>query len=744
MSAACAGIAALGSLGCSPQAVEPVEEDAEVPQASQSPITQVRTTCGNCHNNCGVIANIQDGVIVSFEGDPEHPFNRGALCPKGQAFVDVVYSPDRLKYPMMRVGERGSDEWKRVSWDEAYQFIGERLNDIKDSYGAQTLLYTNGAPVQNVVRNAFCEFYARYGTNNMVGAPNLCFVPRLVALKSTYGFRDEEDYNNTDLIICWGGNPFASLRPGAYMCYEKHGNASPILDAMERGAKLIVIDPIFTETAAKADQFIPIKPGTDGALANAMANVILSEDLYDHDFVESWCSGFDEYKACIDPCTPEWAESITDVPADTIRELARLYATTEKAALHEGNSLALHSNCVQAVRAIGCLRSICGKLDKEGCNVCFPNVVGHPVAVENGNPTGIKTTVTADAVNVNVERYPMFLNGLPGALDAIETGEPYTPRGLMGYHTNTIMAQGDYHRNRDLLRTLDFICYTEIFMTETCRQLADIVLPDVTWAERYDYRTYPSDKGAVVALRQPVIDPMHECKTPYAMEYELAQSMGMAEGYPWTTDEEFIEYALAPSGLTLADYKEDPVRIVGTHEYRKYETGGLRADGEPGFETANGKVLLFNIPFSKNGYDPVPNYVPSFGTPEGSPELAEKYPLVGTNRRTVHFVHYKYRNNPWLLENHPEPELSLSPADAAERGLADGDTVRAFSHRGEAYFTLRISERVKPGVAWVDGGWGNPWDKPESNMNALVDNVARDPISQSPDISSFLLEVERA
>ena len=716
----------------------------EVPVGSTSPITKVRTTCGNCHNDCGVIVNVQDGVIISIEGDPDHPFNKGALCPKGQAFVDTVYSPDRLRSPMKRVGERGSGQWEAISWEEAYQFIGEELAKIKDTYGAQTLLYTNGAPVQNIVRNAFCEFYARYGTNNMVGAPNLCFVPRLVALKTTYGFRDEEDYNNTDLIICWAGNPFASLRPGAYMCYEKHGSASPILDAKERGVKLIVIDPIFTETAAKADQYIPIKPGTDGALANAMANVVLSEDLYDHEFVEAWCHGFDEYRECMEQYTPEWAESITGVPADTIRELARLYATTERAALHEGNSLALHSNCVQAVRSIGCLRAICGKLDKEGCNCCFPNVVGHPVPVEAGNPTGIKTTVVADAVNVNTTRYPLFLNGLPGALDAIETGDPYTPRGLMGYHTNTIMAQGDYHRNRDLLRTLDFICYTDIFMTETCEQLADIVLPDVTWAERYDYRTYPHHDGAIVAMRQPAIEPLYDCKTPYAMEYELATSMGMAEGYPWTTDEEFIQYALGPSGVSFEEYKKNPVQLVGTNEYKKYETGGLRADGEPGFDTANGKVLLVNLPFGKNGYDPLPNYVPAFGTPEGSPELAEQYPLIGTNRRTVHYVHYKYRNNPYLRENHPEPELSLNPADAAERNLKDGDAVKAVSHRGEARFTLRVSERVMPGVAWVDGGWGNPWDEPGSNMNALVDNVTRDPISQSPDISSFLMDVVKA
>ena len=748
MSALCAGVAGLGLAGCGPKTMEETETDeqgqGQQTEVEQSPITQVRTTCGNCHNDCGVICNVQDGVIISIEGDPDHPFNKGALCPKGQSFVDIIYSPDRLQYPMKRVGERGGDEWERVSWDEAYEFINEELTKVKETYGAQTLLYTNGAPVENIVRNAFSEFYARYGTVNMVGAPNLCFVPRLVALKNTYGFRCEEDYNNTDLVIIISGNPFASLRPGAYMCYGKHGNASPILDAKERGAKLIVIDPIFTETAAKADQFIPIKPSTDGALANAMANVVISEDLYDHDFVANWCSGWDEYRACMEQYTPEWAEGITGVPADTIRELARTYATTKRAVIHEGNSLALHSNCVQAVRAIGCLRAICGKVDREGCNCCYPNVVGDPNAYELGNPTGMKTTVTPDAQSVNATRYPMFLNGLPGALDAIETGEPYTPRALMGYHTNTVLVQGDYHRNVDLLKKLDFICYTDLFMTETCHQLADIVLPDVSWAERFDYRTYPSQDGCVIAVRQPVIEPLHECKTAYEMEYELAQTMGMGDDYPWTTQEEFIEHALSPEGLTIEEWKENPVQTFGSFEYEKWLTGGLRADGQQGFDTPTGKVMLFSVPFQKNGYDPLPNYVPGFGTPEGSPEIAADYPLIGTNRRTVTYVHSKFRNNPYLRENHPEPELTLNPTDAEARNLKDGDAVKATSPRGEAEFTLRVSERVMPGVAWVDGGWGNPYDKPESCMNVLVDNVLRDPISQSPDLSSFLIEVEKA
>ncbi|WP_419069967.1 molybdopterin-containing oxidoreductase family protein, partial [Slackia isoflavoniconvertens] len=326
--AAMAGAGAASSLfGCAPQTAEKGEDLAQtgttdvvandIPEEGEV-IWQSCCHCGfvACPLKCHVVDGTLRWVDNDTEGDDEFGGVSFRSCLKARSVRKWINSPDRLKYPMKRDPQyRGdSSKWEKCTWDEAFAYIAEQLSTIKEKYGAHTLLYTNGAPVQNIVRNAFCEFYARYGTNNMVGAPNLCFVPRLVALKTTYGFRDEEDYNNTDLIICWGGNPFASLRPGAYMCYGKHGNASPILDAKARGAKLIVIDPIFTETAAKADQFIPIKPSTDGALANAMANTIIAEDLYDHEFVEQWCHGFNEYRACMEQYTPEWAEPITGVP----------------------------------------------------------------------------------------------------------------------------------------------------------------------------------------------------------------------------------------------------------------------------------------------------------------------------------------------------------------------------------------------------------------------------------------------
>lgn len=747
LAASIGAMATLGLTGCAPdggaQQGEDLEEKREpLPVASDSPITRIRSICGNCHNNCGVIASVQDGVVIGVEGDPDHPFNRGAMCGKGQSFIDVLYSPDRLQYPMKRVGERGQDEWERIEWDEALQTIADRLNEIKEQYGPETLLYCKGAPVQNIVPNAFQELFSRYGSPNSSGAGNLCFVPRAVALRTTYGYRDEEDYNNTDLIINWGANPFASMRPGSYMCYEKKGFLSPFFDAMERGAKLYVIDPIFTETASKADEWIPIKPATDGALGLAMINTIIGEDLYDHDFVETWCAGFDEVSEFIQEYTPEWAEGITGISAAKIQELARLYATTERAVIHEGNNFALHDNCVQAVRTIGILRAITGHLEAEGCSSCYPSVIGSPYPVELGGHGGMKTTVTPEAAHVNAERYPLLSAGMPGTLEAIETGTPYQPRALFVYHGNPLITQGGSDRMREVLNKLDFIVVCDLYYTETAHQLADIVLPDTTWMERYDYRTYPISDGGIIALRRPVIEqPLHGIRTVYDMERTLADKLGLGEDYPWSTQEEFITYILSPSKCTLDELLDDPIFPIGSHEFGQHETGALRADGEKGFETATGKVMLVDGAFKANGYPPLPAYVACTGTPEGSPEVAADYPLTGINRRSVQYVHSKYRSNVYMREQHPEPEVTLNPVDATERGIVEGDRVTVSSPMGSSTFTLRVSERVMPSTAWVDGCWGNPGEAVGSEMNRLVDGSNLDEISQSPNIMSFLMEV---
>jgi anaerobic selenocysteine-containing dehydrogenase len=531
------------------------------------------------------------------------------------------------------------------------------------------------------------------------------------------------------------------MRPGVYAAYDAKGFLSPIFDAQERGAKLIVIDPVFTETASKADWWIPIHPGTDGALALAMLDVIIEENLYDRPFVERWTSGFPKLQAHVRQYSPEWAGAVTGIPAHDIRKLARLYAMTQPAAIHEGNTFANHTNVVQTVRAIACLKSITGNLDIPGGNVCFPGVAGDITPVEQGGATGIKTTVKPTARHFAEDRYPLLPEGAPAGVDAMLTGNPIMPRALMVFHANPLASNANTNRVRRALDRLDFIVVMDIFMSKTA-EMADLVLPDTSFLERYDYRTYPSAKGVVVALRQPAVEPIHESRSFYEVELALARRMGYWDTYPWHSVEEFFAYALSPVELDLPSLLANPVQVVARHAYRKHEKGWMRLDGQPGFNTPSGKVELYSSVYAKLGYDPLPTYVEPAEAGANSP-IARVYPLVGVNRRSVTYVHFKYRNNPYLRDLEPEPFVRLNPKDASARGIASGDCAVISSPRGEIRMKALVTERTQPGIAWIDGGWGNAWDKSDANLNVLVDDVQRDPISQSAAISSFRCQVRK-
>lgn len=697
----------------------------------------IPTICSGCHNDCGMLVHVREGLIRSIEGNPDHPMNQGSLCPKGRSMSELVYSPYRIKRPLLRVGERGEGKWKEISWDEALNTISARLKEIKEKHGPQTLLTTSGAPVYEGIRNAFAQFYSLYGTPNTWGTA-LCSSPIELVMRADYGFREENDYLSSPLIIVWGANPFASMRPGHNMAYEVSGVCSPLLEAKEKGAKLVVIDPIHTETAAKADIWVPIRPGTDGALALAMLHVIITEGLYDADFVRNWTTGFEELKSHVQPYTPEWASPITDVPAKRIRELAILYGTTRPAIIRTGNTFANHTNGCQAVHALSSLIAITGNLDVPGGSVCFAGGRGDYTIL-----TASPATARPKEPHMLAKQYPLQMTG-PAVLDSIFTGKPYTPRALFCYHSNFLLSNVDYQRTREALNKLEFIVVVDIFMTRSIEELADVALPDTSFLERYDYRTHPSARGGVVALGRPVVPPRHESRPWYEIEQDLAKRMGFADKYPWHTAEEFIDYIVKPSKLTFKKLKETPVQYVGKHVWRKYEAGLLRSDRKPGFNTPSGKVELYNSTFKKHGYDPLPTYREPAESPVSTPEIAKDYPLIAVNRRSPLFVHFKYRNLPYLREVEPEPVVCLHPRDAGARAIRDGDWVIITSPRGRIRQKAIVTERVKPGVALIDGGWGNSWDHRDACFNALSDNLKRDPIGQQPSIASFLCQVGKA
>ena len=689
----------------------------------------VPTLCGACHNNCGTLVHVVDGKISRIEGNPDHPFNRGTLCAKGSCMHELVTSPHRIRQPLLRIGERGERKWQEISWDEALDLMAAKLTEIKEKYGPETLLKSTGAPVMEFQRWAFIEFFAQYGTPNVL-ASNLCSGPLTMALESVYGFKSQPDYSAANLIIMWGGNPWASMRPGHNIAYGEGHFLSPIPNAMQRGAKFIVIDPVYTETAAKADWWISLRPGTDGALILAMLHVIINNRLYDNAFVEQWTMGFEQLSAHVQTCTPEWAAGITGIEAEDIRKLAELYATTKPAVIRWGNTFANHTNVTQALRAGGALEAITGNLEIPGGDLCYPEELRY------------KTTVKPQCPQLGADRYPLIPAG-PSILDTLFTGKPYMPRALLAYHTNFVSHAG-YNRVKDALRKLDFICVIEIFKTKTCEDLADLVLPATSFVEMYDWRSYPSTRGLIVAMRQPAVERVHNSRPIYEIEQELAKRMGYGEKYPWHTIEELYTYHLASVNLNLEKLREHPIQVVNTFEYGKHEKGLLRKDGQPGFNTPTGKVELYSARFEKLGYEPLPTYHEPAESPVSTPVIAKKYPLIAVNRRSPYFVHYKYRNLPSLRNIEPEPLVRLHPTDAQAREIPEGAWVKILSLRGEIRMKAHITEETRPGVAWIDGGWGNPWDFEDANFNVLADNQQVDPAAQCASIASFQCEVARA
>ncbi|HDM09087.1 MAG TPA: molybdopterin oxidoreductase, partial [Desulfobacteraceae bacterium] len=322
----------------------------------------VKSHCRMCHGGCGVLVYVKDGKAVKISGDPDCPINHGTLCAKAFASIQLAYHPERLTYPVRRVGPKGSGKWERISWDEALDTIAEKILQYKDEYGAESIVMGYGTGRENEA--VIYRFANLLGTPNVLTAGHFCYGPRVATGIITCGSNPVVDYeNHPRCIMVWGNNIVIS-NPDEY-------KGEPFSVAVDKGAKLIVVDPRFTRIAARADVWLQLRPGTDTALALGMANVIIQEGLYDKDFVEKWVHGWDEFKKRASEYTLERVEEITWVPKEKIAEAARLYATTKPAGIQWGVAIEQQVNCADNDRALMALMAITGNLDKKGGQVLF-------------------------------------------------------------------------------------------------------------------------------------------------------------------------------------------------------------------------------------------------------------------------------------------------------------------------------------------------------------------------------------
>jgi anaerobic selenocysteine-containing dehydrogenase len=578
---------------------------------------------------CGIYAHVKDGRFIRIEGMKESPLNRGRNCPKAHAAPEWVYSPDRLRYPMRRTGKKGQGQFERITWDEALDEIAGKLKEQKEKDGPESLAVLSPA------RRSYSEYLYRFLMVH--GSPNYCH-SGICAMQNAFSFAYTlgaawpiADYPSSDLIIIWGKQPVYS---GA-----SKGATRSLVEARERGAKSGAIKPTLEPAAALADTWLPIRPGTDAALALSMVHVFVSEGLFDADFVSRWCYGFEELREHIQKYTPEWAEPITGIPAERIREVARLYATTKRAAIDAGNGLEHAPSASDATRSIAILVAITGHFDRPGGNIV-------PVGSTMPMPKGVhlRARYTQDWVDKLVapefpRAFQPFLEGTSSAyfraIESVLTEKPYPVRTVIAPGTQPTVSTRGSKRVIEALEKLDFFVVIDVMRTAEMAY-ADVIVPVAT--------PYESDHPFEFTLnwimaRNKVIEPLGEYKSMYEFWLDLGVRMGYGNDFWNGSMEECMNEQLAPLGMNIDELRAHPTGIVYPMKpmvYEKYEkvfsTRSALLSRKP-FLPQN-KVAIYNTTFEEEGFSPLPAWHELPEGPTATPELLGTYPLTFSDFHT--------------------------------------------------------------------------------------------------------------
>ncbi len=688
----------------------------------------VRTVCQGCHCDCGVLAHVEDGRVVKVEGDPHHPQNEGSLCPKGLSAIQFLYHPARILHPIKRAGERGEGKWQRISWGEALDYTAHRFRQVLDRFGPAAIGWSWGdAAHQSCLWSKQIWLRAMGSPTHWHSDAHYCYHPLLIANRTTFGHHStsEEglDYRNSKSIFLWGGNPVMSHPT----------RARDIMIGLQRGAKLIVIDPRFTELASKAHLYLPVRPGTDDALAMGMIHIIISEDLYDHDFVRDWCTGFGELRQRAAEYPLERVAEITGLHAADILQAARISGTVTPCVHHGRMGVQQNRNCVQTNRAISALLAICGSLDVKGGHVSKKNKpkgfkgVFHVVDSRDE----LRLPAEIEDTRIGAQDYPL-LSGAeslavscahpPSVVHAILTGRPYPVRANWFLNDIAVCLEGQRENYQSIL-ALDFAVGSDFFLTPTM-ELCDVILPPTMWLEKDGISEvfYNVGEKDFIAARQKVVEPQGETRDDAAIDLEVIKRMGYDIPHGWQTPQDFYDYQLAGTGITFEEFKEIGY-IQGDVVYKRYETEG--------FDTPSGKVELVASILEKHGYDPLPYYLENEVTPVATPHLLGDFPLnLISGSRHIAYFHSANRQIPWLRELEPMPYLDIHPDTGAALGLSAGDWawIETPVSQDRVKMPVRLTRSVGRDVVHAPSHWWFPEKEGpehgcfESSINAVLSN----------------------
>ena len=690
---------------------------------------------------------MEHGRIARLRPRKDHP--RGIVCTRGTRAAEIVYSPDRILHPQRRIGERGDGRFERISWDTAFDFLVERIQSIAAEHGPEAIAtYTGRGNFEFGLNEAFApegpaESSANavlfpFGSPNAVGVGSLCFVSvGMIAPRSVMGevYHDlSDDIDRADLVFVWGSNPATASPPWNFVRLKA---------AQARGARVVVIDHRRSETARGLDaEWIAIRPGTDGALALGLLHVLIDEDRHDHTFVERWTHGFEELRTYVATFTPEHVATITGVAAETVRELARTIGDAVGFTTLMYTGLEYSNSGVQSIRAVLILQALAGHLDGPGGKVIKEPGRARLTRHVTASPSAARPAVGAAEFPIYWDvRHEAHGGMLPRA---ILEGEPYPIRGMLVSGSSIITSWPDPDRWRRALAALDLLVVIDRFPTADAAY-ADLVLPATTMFEIESYMVYDRQ----VELRRRVIEPQGEARNDYLIFAELADRLGYGGRWP-RTERGLVEAALEGTGIRYEQLAASPDGVSLERpptRYRKYETGDLRPDGQPGFDTPTGLFEITSEWFRSHGYEPLPVYTEPVEGPLATPALAARFPLVlNTGARVKSDFRSQHRNIPSLVAMAPSPIVTMHVDDASARGISDGDPVDVVSPRGRVRFRARVCGDIVRGAVEASMGGGGPlgpdaWRN--ANVNALTDAANYDPISGFPVFKSLLCEVER-
>ncbi|MGP3668188.1 MAG: molybdopterin-containing oxidoreductase family protein [Candidatus Bathyarchaeota archaeon] len=658
----------------------------------------VKAFCRICHGRCSLNITIENEKIVKVRPDPNPPLpGLGHICPKGLAIPEILYHPKRLLHPLVRDGERGSGKWRNVSMDEALNLVAEKLKEVREKYGAKSLLIAVGDP--KGLELAFAQRFASvYGTPNIATPGNLCHLPRDLAFTFTFGSILLPDYENKpSLMVVWGIDP-------------NQTNSAPlptpvISSYVDEGVKLMIVNPRKIALTSKSQIWLKPKPGSDGWLALGMLKVMVEEELYDKNFVESWTVGFNKLKEFLNSLTFDELETETWVSRKSITEATRFYAENKSSIILWGNALDHTLDAFQTARAICILRALTGSIDVAGGELLAARI---PI-LRPGAFMLLKDFPRTGSVGdeYSLARMSAFLPR-QAAFKAILDEKPYAIKAAIFIGTNPLLTFPNSSKVYEALKKLEFIVVLDLFMTPTAK-LADVILPVAYLFEYDEVSPYPPPTEVLLSYPK-LVEPPGECLPDPQIICELAKRLGF-EKYFWNDYREALNIILKPSGLSFQDLKEKRV-LIAKNTYKKFE--------KEGFNTPSKKIEIYSSRLESLSLNPLPKLSPT-------PKTSSSYPFILTNYKSEFFTHSAHRIVQSLRKVYPEPLAEISSETASKLGIKEGDYIYIETKNGRIKQKVTLKDDLDPRVVIAAYGWWFPeeenlfsWNK--SNINILTDD----------------------